>query len=179
MLSSGKLHFILLKSFCNSQYKYLIFSTFYGLYILHRDQRPTGFGGDQFTPFLGKVTEDLFQGLGLQLLWVEVANPFQLPHFTGNNSQHLCNALGQDQRRRSSRARWGEASQKVGACSPPGEGGGNWTQKPQKIVARQSEGPVCPDLPDCWQKLEIWIFFFNGKYTFFPSNVGIKWYYIL
>ena len=44
MLSSGKLHFSLLKSLCNSQYKYLIFSTFYGLYITHRDQRPPGLG---------------------------------------------------------------------------------------------------------------------------------------
>lgn len=38
---------------------------------------------------------------------MEVAHPFQLPHFTGNNSQHLCNALGQDQRCRSSRVQWG------------------------------------------------------------------------
>lgn len=48
----------------------------------------------------------------------------------------------------------------------PGEGGGNWMQKPQKIAARQSAGPVCPDLPEFRDKLEIWIFF-NGKSTFF------------
>lgn len=169
MLSSGKLNFILLKSFCNSQYKYLIFSTFYGLYIVHRDQRPPGSGGDQFTPFLGKVTEDLFQGLGLQLLWVEVAHPFQLPHFTGNNSQHLRNALGQDQRCRSSRAWWGEASQKVGGCSPPRWG---WWELDAEATedCRQTECRPCVSRSSrlLTEAGNLDFFFLMGNILFFP-----------
>lgn len=47
-------------------------------------------------------------------------------------------------------------------------------QKPQKIAARQSAGPVCSDLPEFRDKLKSGFFFFNGKSTFFSPNVGIK-----
>lgn len=48
-------------------------------------------------------------------------------------------------------------------------------QKPQKIVARQSAGPVYPDLPDFREKLEIWIFFFKWEiYFFFPQMLALN-----
>lgn len=55
--------------------------------------------------------------LELQPLRAEVDHPFQWPHFTGNNNQHLCNALGQGQTHSCQQGPlWSLQSLKLEAC---------------------------------------------------------------
>lgn len=164
----------LLKSFCNSQYKFLIFRAFYGLYTTHRGHGPPWVLHDRFTPFWGKWPKNPSYRLELQPFRVEVDHPFQWPHFAGNNSQHLCNALGQGQTRR---CQWGPVRppRRLKASLPGGDGmelegpGLSLTracdEEPQTIATMHSAPLVFPNLL-VFQELEIWIFLKMGNLFF-------------
>lgn len=184
MLPSGKLHLQFIEVFLQLAVQIPDFQSI--LWPLYHTQGhgPPWVLHDRFIPFWGKWPKNPSYRLELQPFRVEVDHPFQWPHFADNNSQHLCNALGQGQTRR---CQWGPVRppRRLKARLPGGDGmepecpGLSLTracdEEPQTIATMHSAPLVFPNLL-VFQELEIWIFLKMGNLFF---KVGVKWYDII